>query len=116
MFDSNLMRTEDWLYDNPDATKVQYVEKRDELKAQGDPIEWRYNEDKMRAEWISAIMGTITNYQAVAQAAGDKYSHIAPEKLATISQACGELRAWLDAGIAKQEAMVKTEKPHLLCA
>lgn len=37
-FHAELERTEDWLYDTPSATKVQYVEKLDALKKLGDGL------------------------------------------------------------------------------
>merc|ERR1719454_1739377 len=41
-FQSELLKAEDWLYDNFDATKVQYVEKMAELQAKGEPAAKRY--------------------------------------------------------------------------
>merc|ERR1712196_651632 len=44
-FESELMKTEDWLYDTDGATKAQYIEKLDELKkAHGDAVVWRFKE------------------------------------------------------------------------
>merc|ERR1712048_24319 len=43
-FESELMKAEDWLYDHEDGTKVQFIEKLNELKAIGDPVAWRANE------------------------------------------------------------------------
>lgn len=115
-FHSELTKTEDWIYDTYDATKVQYVEKLTELKAIGEPCAWRANEDSMRADWIKAVEGTITNYKAPAQNPGEKYGHIAEEKLGKIITNCDDAKQWLDDLVAKQAALPKTEKPVLLCA
>merc|ERR1712107_22794 len=115
-FSSELMTAEDWLYDHEDATKAQYVDKLNELKAKGDPVAWRKNEDEMRNEWINAVMGTIENYKNAAQNPGEKYGHIAPEKLGKITVACTDLLKWLNDMKAKQASMPKTENPVLLCA
>jgi len=115
-FSSALMTAEDWLYDNPDSTKIQYIEKLEELKRSGDPIVWRCKEDANRAEWIEAVMGTVKNYRSASQDPGDKYGHISPDKLSKISTACSELETWLQDAKAKQEKMPKHEKPVLLCA
>jgi len=115
-FHSELTKTEDWIYDTYDATKVQYVEKLTELKAIGEPCAWRANEDSMRADWIKAVEGTITNYKAAAQNPGEKYGHIAEEKLGKIITNCDDAKKWLDDLVAKQAALPKTEKPVLLCA
>jgi heat shock protein 4 len=115
-FSSELMAAEDWLYDTPDATKTEYVEKLQQLKATGEPIAWRYNEDSLRGEWINAVLGTVTNYRAVVENPGENYSHIAPEKLAKIQLSCDELQKWLEDLQAKQALLAKTDKPVILCA
>merc|ERR1712007_225609 len=116
MLASELSKTEDWIYDTEDATKTQYVDKLNELKWMGDPVAWRCSEANMRAEWIVAVEGTITNYRVAAQHPGEKFGHIAAEKLAKIVQACAELQQWLDTLKSKQATMPKTERPVLLCA
>lgn len=115
-FNSELMAAEDWLYDHEDATKIQYIEKLDELKTTGDVVVWRFKEDGMRAEWIQAVSGTIGNYRNAAENPGDSYGHIAADKLGKISSACNELEKWLTDLQAKQAKMNKTEKPVLICA
>eukprot|EP00933_Yihiella_yeosuensis_P016863 TRINITY_DN14262_c0_g1_i1.p1 TRINITY_DN14262_c0_g1~~TRINITY_DN14262_c0_g1_i1.p1 ORF type:complete len:844 (-),score=269.73 TRINITY_DN14262_c0_g1_i1:101-2632(-) len=113
---SELMKAEDWLYDTEDATKVQYIEKLAELKQLGDPIVYRFKEDDMREDWIKALEGTVANYQNAAANPGEKYDHIAPEKLVKIVTDCDETLAWLADIKAKQAAMPKHEKPVLICS
>jgi heat shock protein 4 len=115
-FSSELMKAEDWLYDNEGSTKAVYMDKLDELKRTGDPVVWRFKEDSMRPEWIKAVTGTIENYRNAAQNPGDSYGHIAPEKLQTIVTACNELESWLKDMQTKQSGMPKHEKPALICA
>jgi len=115
-FSSDLMKAEDWLYDNFDATKIQYVEKLDELKSKGDVVAWRAKEDEMREEWVAALQGTINNYRTAAQQPGDRYGHIAAEKLATVVKHCNDLDAWLSDLRTKQQSVPKHEKPVLICA
>lgn len=115
-FNSELMKAEDWLYDNLEGTKIQYIEKLDELKVIGDPVEWRSKESGMRAEWIQAVNGTITNYRSAAETPGDKFGHIAPEKLTSIVTGCNELEKWLQEVTAKQDGLAKHERPALVCA
>jgi heat shock protein 4 len=111
-----LMTAEDWLYDTYEATKTQYVEKLTELKTLGDPVQWRFNEDGMRDEWVKAVQGTIQNYKQAVANPGDKYGHIAQDKLQKITQSCNELQKWLDEMSAKQAQVAKCDKPALLCA
>jgi heat shock protein 4 len=115
-FSSDLMKAEDWLYDNEGATKAQYIEKLEELKEFGNPVMWRFKEDSIRAEWVQAVAGTISNYRAAAENPGDKYGHIAADKLTKISAACAELDTWLTEKKTAQGNLPKTEKPVLVCA
>merc|ERR1712187_464507 len=93
-FSGELRKAEDWLYDNEDATLAMYADKLNELKAKGDPVSWRKNENDLRNEWVQAVEGTIQNYRAAAESPGEKYGHIAPEKRAKITSACAELKKW----------------------
>merc|ERR1711933_119103 len=115
-FESDLMKAEDWLYDNEGATKAQYIEKLDELKGLGEPVVWRFKEEGMRPEWVQAVLGTLRNYKAAAESPGDKYGHISPDKIGKIAAKCSELEAWLGDMMANQDKMPKTERPVLICA
>merc|ERR1712136_65512 len=115
-FLDDLTKAEDWLYDNCEATKAMYIEKLDELKSTGDSVTWRAKEHAIRDEWIGAVTGTIANYRKVAQTPGEKYGHIATEKLQTIIQSCNELEKWLKDNQTKQAGLKSFEKPVLLCA
>merc|ERR1712045_268220 len=70
----------------------------------------------MREEWIQAVVGTVANYRTAANNPGDKFGHIAPEKLASIVAACQELEQWLNTMKVKQQGLPKHEKPVLICA
>lgn len=115
-FVSELAKAEDWVYDNPDGTKMVYIDKLDELRRMGDPVAWRCKESGMRGEWVQAVAGTIANYRSAAETPGEKYGHIAAEKLGSIVTACAALEAWLKEMVEKQGKMAKHEKPVLICA
>jgi len=115
-FESDLMKSENWLYENEGSTKTQYMDKLDELKSHGDAVVWRFKEEGMRAEWIEAVLGTVRNYRAAAENPGDKYGHIAPDRLTKIVAKCVELDNWLGDTRAKQDEISKTERPVLICA
>merc|ERR1712039_530532 len=115
-FSGELTKAEDWLYDTFDATKTMYIEKLEELQKTGDAVAWRCKECSMRDEWIQAVLGTISNYRAVAEKPGDKFGHIAAEKLAAIVGSCDEVEKWLKETREKQEVVPKHEQPVLLCA
>jgi len=90
-FTSDLTAAEDWLYDDVNGTKAQYVEKYAELKATGDAVAWRFKEAGMRGEWITAVAGTINKYREAATNPGDKYGHITEAKLGSIVNECNEV-------------------------
>mmetsp|Transcript_51793 Transcript_51793/g.100082 ORF Transcript_51793/g.100082 Transcript_51793/m.100082 type:complete len:490 (+) Transcript_51793:2-1471(+) len=115
-FMTELTKAEDWLYDEPDPTKVMYIEKLDELKKTSDPVVWRYKESLTRAEWISAVSGTVSNYRSAAENPGEKYGHIAADKLAKISQECTAVSEWLTKLQAEQAKLPKHQQPVLLSA
>eukprot|EP00413_Alexandrium_margalefii_P027721 CAMPEP_0204567410 /NCGR_PEP_ID=MMETSP0661-20131031/36587_1 /ASSEMBLY_ACC=CAM_ASM_000606 /TAXON_ID=109239 /ORGANISM="Alexandrium margalefi, Strain AMGDE01CS-322" /LENGTH=835 /DNA_ID=CAMNT_0051575331 /DNA_START=61 /DNA_END=2568 /DNA_ORIENTATION=+ len=115
-FISQLTAMEDWLYDEENPTKVMYIDKLEELKKVGGPVQWRFKESTIRAEWISALSGTISNYKAAAQEPGEKYGHISPDKLSKIVKECETIAKWLEEAQAKQATTPKHEKPALLCA
>merc|ERR1712216_707380 len=50
-FNADSQKAEAWLDDNMEGTKVQFVEKLDELKVIGGPVEWRFKEADMRDEY-----------------------------------------------------------------
>lgn len=115
-FNSELTKAEDWLYDTYEGTKTQFVEKLDELKQTGESVAWRKREHGMRNDWIAAVTGTIANYRGAAENPGDKYGHIAAEKLAKIVEQCMDLEKWLNDMKAKQENTPKFDRPVLICA
>mmetsp|Transcript_157389 Transcript_157389/g.293619 ORF Transcript_157389/g.293619 Transcript_157389/m.293619 type:complete len:817 (-) Transcript_157389:45-2495(-) len=115
-FNSALTAAEDWLYDTENPTKVQYIDKLNELKTTGDTVAWRFKEDGIRAEWIQAVTGTIANYRQVAENPDEKYGHIVAEKLGQVASACTELERWLADMQGKQSLLPKTETPVLVCA
>merc|ERR1711865_1242428 len=87
-----------------------------ELKQTGESVAWRKREHGMRTDWIAAVTGTIANYRGAAESPGDKYGHIAAEKLAKIVEQCVDLEKWLNDMKAKQENTPKSDRPVLICA
>ncbi|XP_047319315.1 heat shock 70 kDa protein 15-like [Impatiens glandulifera] len=63
-FTVKLEEVEDWLYeDGEDETKGVYVDKVDELKKQGDPIEERHKEHTERDSVIDQLVYSINSYR-----------------------------------------------------
>merc|ERR1712054_594334 len=88
----------------------------EQLQETGSHVVWRFKEDSVREEWITAVSGTIQNYRQGAENPGDRYGHIAAEKLAKIIAACNDLENWLAEKKAAQSNLPKSVKPVLICA
>jgi heat shock protein 4 len=108
-FQSELVTAEDWLYDNFDATKVQYVEKTSELQAKGEPAANRYKGEEERADYEVEFKKTIAHYRQLQSE--DKYSHIAAEKKQTILDQCAQAEGWIESKKAEQAALAKHVDP-----
>jgi heat shock protein 4 len=108
-FQSDLMKAEDWLYDNFDASKVQYVEKMSELQAKGEPAANRFKGEEERADYAGEFKKTIAHYRQLQSE--DKYSHIAAEKKQTILDQCAQAEGWLESKKAEQAALAKHLDP-----
>jgi heat shock protein 4 len=108
-FQSDLVKAEDWLYDNFDATKVQYVEKMSELQAKGEPAAKRFKGEEERADYEVEFKKTIAHYRQLQSE--DKYSHIALEKKQTILDQCAQAEGWLESKKTEQAALAKHLDP-----
>merc|ERR1719331_2198245 len=104
-FQSDLVKAEDWLYDNFDATKVQYVEKMSELQTKGEPAANRFKGEEERADYEVEFKKTIAHYRQLQSE--DKYSHIAAEKKQTILDQCAQAEGWIESKKAEQAALPK---------
>merc|ERR1712093_50090 len=93
-FSSDLMKAEDWLYDNFEGTKVQFVEKMHELEKFGGPVVQRYAEAEKRDDWVAAIEQTLKTYRSALS--DERYSHIAEEEKAKIVAEHDTTLAWLN--------------------
>jgi heat shock protein 4 len=108
-FQSDLVKAEDWLYDNFDATKVQYIEKMSELQAKGEPAANRFKDEEEREDYSADFKKTIAHYRQLQSE--DKYSHIAAEKKQTILDQCAQAEGWLESKKAEQAALPKHQDP-----
>jgi len=105
-----------WASQTSGVPTVHYVEKLQELRSVGDVIEWRCDEDSMRADWTAAVSSTIANCRNAANNPGERYECVSKEKHAQILSACQELEDWLRSMDAAQSKLAKYERPVLLCA
>jgi heat shock protein 4 len=115
-FHSELMKAEDWLYDNMDAAKVVFVEKLAELHKLGEPAAKRFKAMEARTDYYPEVAKTIADYRALAENTEEKYAHIAAEKKQQILDECKGVEGWLAAKKGEQDALAKHLEPVLTVA
>lgn len=113
-FSALLTTIENWLYDEGyDTTKQEYTSKIDELKALGDPIEYRYNEDLHRAAYIQNLTSQIDHCKSFCSSRDEKYEHITDEERSTVRKALEAAQSWLYDTQSKQADLPKSTAPIL---
>ncbi|KAL0286223.1 UNVERIFIED_CONTAM: Heat shock protein 16 [Sesamum angustifolium] len=104
---SNLLQTEEWLYDDgDDESENVYTKKLDDLKKMVDPIEIRYKEEEARAVATRELLNCIVEYRmAVA-------SLPSSERDAVIAE-CNKAEQWLREKSHHQDSLPKNADPIL---
>eukprot|EP00698_Gefionella_okellyi_P003496 TRINITY_DN132_c1_g1_i3.p2 TRINITY_DN132_c1_g1~~TRINITY_DN132_c1_g1_i3.p2 ORF type:complete len:529 (+),score=126.88 TRINITY_DN132_c1_g1_i3:164-1588(+) len=116
-FSALMDQTESWLYDEgDDTTKDVYMAKLQSLKAFGNPVERRFQEDQGRASAVQSLESCLNINRSLVQSPDEKYSHIESserEKLNSDIEAAG---VWVREQMAKQSAAPKFADPTLTVA
>lgn len=114
---SNLLTTiEDWLYgDGEHAQKSEYINKLNELKSFGDPIENRYFESENRENRITNLKKLIFKYQQWVNTKDEKYSHIDENERNKVKDFADNCDKWLMDKQKQQDKLNKWDNPALLC-
>jgi len=116
-FLETLMTTEDWLYDEGfDAQKSEFVNRIQELRKVGDPIQQRAFEAMNRENAVQKLKSVIGKYQTAASSEDEKYSHIEAEERAKVATLCTETDAWLAESLSKMDRQAKHENPLVTCS
>ncbi|KAL7140085.1 hypothetical protein ABFS83_09G097400 [Erythranthe nasuta] len=114
---SRLQEVEDWLYeDGEDETKGVYVAKLDELKKQGDPIEFRFKEHTERGSVVDQLAYCISSYRDAVVSNDPKFDHIDVAEKQKVLNECVEAEAWLREKKQHQDTLPKYATPVLLSA
>jgi len=108
-----LTKAEEWLYseEGEDATKSAYTEKLDSLKAQGDPIAFRWQEYQELPRTAALLRDAINQYMSQATSGEERYSHIEPEKLQSVVEKAATTQKWLEDQLARQAEKPKSQAP-----
>lgn len=102
-----LESAEEWLYDHPDDPKEAFVQKLNELKVLGGPVESRYRNDMRRPELINALEESIVRFKAAAQKPTRSITDNA--KLQGLEKTCDEVRSWLSDMKEQQSKLSKLD-------
>ena len=115
-FKSDIMNTEEWLYgDGFEATKREYTEKIDALKAVGNKLETRLYEDSNRKATCDQLRRVVQSNRTFCDNDTEAYAHITDEERGTIRTAANEAENWLFDMLDKQGALGRNVDPLLTC-
>ncbi|KAI9033507.1 heat shock protein 70 family [Hyaloraphidium curvatum] len=109
---------EEWLYseEGEDASKSQYKERLDQLKAIGDPIAHRHRESEILPKAVAKLRESISAYLGQLNAGDDKLSHIPADDLTRCREEAERKQKWLEEKLAKQQGKAKTDDPVVTAA
>ena len=100
-FSEMLMKSEDWLYDHFEATKVELDDKLLELKKVGDPVVDRAKVRENLKEDIPQVYDLISKCRGQAANPSADFEHIPAEKKKEITDCADELESWMN-GLEKK--------------
>mmetsp|Transcript_81067 Transcript_81067/g.169278 ORF Transcript_81067/g.169278 Transcript_81067/m.169278 type:complete len:802 (-) Transcript_81067:353-2758(-) len=106
-----LMKMEDWLYDNQDEPRQVYIDKLAELKETGSRIERRRHNEEKRPEAIAALKSKMLEVKTAAAKA--KAKNVAAQQLRSLLLAHESAERWLLEMAAKQQALARHQDPIL---
>jgi heat shock protein 4 len=109
-----LTAAEDWLYgDGFESTKSEYGRKIDELRAVGDKIEFRANQQEQRPAAIEALKKQLDMCKTFAANYAEFHAHINDEERDRIRKEVAAAEGWLADLMAKQGALPPSADPVL---
>ncbi|XP_065259965.1 heat shock protein 105 kDa isoform X3 [Emys orbicularis] len=114
-FSAFLMEIEDWLYeDGEDQAKQVYIDKLDELKKLGTPIEMRYQEAEERPRVLEELGYKLQHYAKIAGEYRDKdekYIHIDESEMIEVEKCVKEMMEWMSNVMNAQAKMSPDQDP-----
>ncbi|OON22102.1 DnaK family protein [Opisthorchis viverrini] len=112
--------TEDWLYgDGEDLHRQAYVDRLNQMKTLGDPIEMRELEQRTRTDAVQSFQQSIVHIRKVLDSVAsgeEKYSHLTAEQLGQLRSELTRYESWLHEQLRIQNARPLTEDPSLKTA
>ncbi|XP_074849429.1 heat shock 70 kDa protein 4L isoform X2 [Carettochelys insculpta] len=107
--------TENWLYeDGEDQPKQVYVDKLQELKKIGQPIQERYIEHEERPKALNDLGKKVQLLMKAVEAfknKDEKYDHLDPAEMEKVEKCISEAMNWLNAKMNAQNKLSLTQDP-----
>ncbi|XP_067999278.1 heat shock protein 105 kDa isoform X2 [Melanerpes formicivorus] len=105
-FSALLTETEGWLYEEgEDEAKQVYVDKLEDLKKLGTPIEMRYQEAEERPKLLEELRHRLQYYAAIAgefRNKDEKYIHIDEMEMMKVEKCVSEVVEWMNNAVSAQ--------------
>ncbi|XP_071409174.1 heat shock protein 105 kDa isoform X2 [Pithys albifrons albifrons] len=105
-FSALLTETEGWLYEEgEDEAKQVYIEKLEDLKKLGTPIEMRYQEAEERPKLLEELGHRLQYYATIAgefRNKDEKYIHIDEMEMMKVEKCVGEVVEWMNNAVSAQ--------------
>ncbi|XP_053312346.1 heat shock protein 105 kDa [Spea bombifrons] len=110
-----LTHTEDWLYeDGEDQPKRVYVEKLDELKKLGNPIQARYKEAEERPRLFDELGQRLQHYAKILEEyrnQSETYRHISSIDMEKVEKSVRETMQWMNNAMNAQDKQPLDQEP-----
>ncbi|XP_059554062.1 heat shock 70 kDa protein 4L isoform X2 [Myotis daubentonii] len=110
-----LEETENWLYEEgEDQPKQVYVDRLQELKKYGQPIQMRYMEHEERPKALTDLGKKIQLVMKVIEAYRNKderYDHLDPAEMEKVEKYINEAMSWLNSKMNAQNKLSLTQDP-----
>ncbi|XP_045143330.1 heat shock 70 kDa protein 4L [Echinops telfairi] len=107
--------TENWLYEEgEDQSKQVYVDKLQELKKYGQPIQMRYMEHEERPKALNDLGKKVQLVMKVIEAyrnKDEKYDHVDPAEMEKVEKYISEAMNWLNSKMNAQNKLSLTQDP-----
>ncbi|EMP42667.1 hypothetical protein UY3_00132, partial [Chelonia mydas] len=114
-FSAFLTEIEDWLYeDGEDQAKQVYIDKLDDLKKLGTPIEMRYQEAEEQPRVLEELGHKLQHYAKIAGEYRDKdekYIHIDESEMIEVEKCVKEMMEWMSNVMNAQAKMSLDQDP-----
>ncbi|XP_057266387.1 heat shock protein 105 kDa isoform X2 [Pezoporus wallicus] len=105
-FSALLTETEGWLYEEgEDEAKQVYVDKLEDLKKLGTPIEMRYQEAEERPKLLEELGHRLQYYATIAgefRKKDEKYIHIDETEMMKVEKCVSEVVEWMNNAVSAQ--------------